>query len=136
INTPEGLITKKVYKGQEPKATVRLVFSGFYEYNEDNNNQIQALGEVLQIKLIERLRELESGVYSLGARAGYSKFPKNRYSFTVSFGCGPENVERLIAATLDEIEKIKTKGADASDVDKFLAEERRTTELQLKQNSF
>ncbi|WP_407431493.1 M16 family metallopeptidase [Arcticibacter sp.] len=136
INTPEGVITKKVYKGQEPKATVRLVFSGFYEYNEDNNNQIQALGEVLQIKLIERLRELESGVYSPGARAGYSKFPKNKYSFTVSFGCAPENVDRLIAATLDEIEKIKSNGADASDVEKFLAEERRTTELQLKQNSF
>jgi len=136
IYTPEGLITKKVYKGQEPKATVRLVFSGGYNYNEDNNNQIQALGEILQIKLIERLRELESGVYSPSARAGYSKFPKNRYSFSVSFGCAPENVERLVAATLDEIAKLKSSGAEMSDIEKFLAEERRSTELQLKQNNF
>lgn len=136
IYTPEGQITKKVFKGQEEKATVRLVFSGFYDYSEDNNNQIQALGEVLQIKLIERLRELESGVYSPSARAGYSKFPKSRYSITVSFGCAPENVDRLIAATLDEISKIKTNGAEASDIEKFLAEERRSTELQMKQNGF
>ncbi|MFD2161629.1 M16 family metallopeptidase [Paradesertivirga mongoliensis] len=136
IVPPAGTLTKTVFKGQEPKATVRLVFSGDYVYNEDNNNQLDALGEVLQIKLIERLREEESGVYSPGARMGYSKYPRNRYSFTVSFGCAPENIDKLVAATLDEINKVKTKGAAAGDIEKFIAEETRSTETQLKQNGF
>ena len=136
IVPPSGKISKTVYKGQEPKATVRLVFSGDYIYNDETNNQLDALGEVLQIKLIERLREEESGVYSPGARMSYMKSPRNRYSFTVSFGSSPENVDKLVAATLDEINKVKTNGAQAADIEKFLAEERRSTETQLKQNGF
>ena len=136
IKTPEGRISKNVYKGQEDKASVRLVFSGDYTYNEQNNNELDALGEVLQIKLIERLREEESGVYSPGAGASYSKFPRNRYSFTVAFGCAPANVDKLVNATLDEINKIKQNGAQAVDVEKYIAEERRSTETQLKQNGF
>jgi zinc protease len=136
IVIPAGKIEKAVYKGQEPKAIVRLVFSGAYTYNKETNNELDALGEVLQIKLIERLREEESGVYSPGARMSYLKYPKNRYSFTVSFGCAPENVDKLVAATLEEINKIKTNGAQAGDIEKFVAEERRSTETQLKQNGF
>ena len=136
IKTPSGKIQKAVYKGQEPKANVRLVFSGDYTYSEDNNNQLDALSSVLNIKLIERLREDEGGVYGVGANASYSKFPKGRYSMTVSFGCAPENVEKLIASTLDEINKIKVNGALTVDIEKFVAEERRTTETQLKDNGF
>lgn len=136
ILPPKGKLNKTVYKGQEEKATVRLVFTGDYTYSEDNNNQLSALSEVLQIKLIERLREEESGVYSPGAFSNYSKYPKNRYSFTVAFGCGPENVNKLIEATMDEISKIKKTGPLSTDIDKFLAEERRTTETQLKDNGF
>ena len=112
------------------------MFSGDYTYNEETNHELDALGEVLQIKLIERLREEESGVYSPGTRMSYSKYPTNRYSFTVAFGCAPENVDKLVNATLDEINKIKTNGAQTGDIEKFIAEERRSTETQLKQNGF
>ena len=136
IKIPAGKIDKKIYKGQEPKANVRLVFSGDYNYNEKNNNQLDALAEVLSIKLIERLREDEGGVYGVGARASYSKQPKERYSMTISFGSAPENVEKLINSTLDEINKIRQNGAQAIDLEKFIAEETRTTETQLKDNGF
>ena len=136
IKIPEGVIAKAVYKGQEPKATVRLVFSGDFTYTKDNNNQIDALAEVLNIKLIERLREDEGGVYGVSASASQSKFPRNRYTLNISFGCAPENVEKLIASTLDEINKLKTNGALAVDIQKFVAEETRSTETQLKTNNF
>ncbi|MFA6945733.1 MAG: insulinase family protein [Pedobacter sp.] len=136
IQVPAGKIDKKVYKGQEPKASVRLVFSGGYTYSEKHNNQLNALAEVLTIKLIERLREDEGGVYGVGARASYTKFPKSRYTFSILFGCAPENVEKLISSTLDEINKIRQHGAQATDIEKFLAEENRTTETQLKDNGF
>lgn len=136
IKIPAGKLDKKIYKGQEPKASVRLVFSGDHVYNEKNNNQLDALAEVLSIKLIERLREDEGGVYGVGARASYSKLPQGRYTMTISFGSAPENVEKLIASTLDEINKIRQNGAQAVDLEKFVAEETRTTETQLKENNF
>jgi zinc protease len=136
IHIPTGLIEKKVYKGSDPKATVRLVFSGEYVYNESNNLQLEALGQVLQIKLTERLREKESGVYSPSTRASYVKYPANRYSINISFGCAPDNVEKLIASTMDEINKIKTNGAETVDTQKIIAEDTRTKEIQLKENGY
>jgi zinc protease len=136
IHVPEGKLDKKVYKGQEQKSTVRLMFSGVYQYNEDENNLLDALSSVLDIKLIERLREDESGVYGVGSRASYSKYPENRYTFSISFGCSPDNVDKLINSALDEIKKIRDSGATQVDVEKILAEERRVTEVQLKENGF
>jgi zinc protease len=136
IKAPKGKIDKKFYKGQEPKANVRLIFSGDYTYNESDNNQLEALAEVLNIKLIERLREDEGGVYGVGARATYTKQPAGRYSVSISFASAPENVDKLINSTLDEINKIKQNGSQAVDLEKFLAEETRTTETQLKDNNF
>lgn len=136
IEPPAGLITKTVNKGVGDKSTVQLVFSGDYDYNEANNIQVDALEEVLNIKLIERLREQESGVYAPGVRASYHKIPGGRYTFTISFGCAPENVDKLINATMEEIAKIKQNGALPADIQKFVAEEARSTQQQLKQNVF
>lgn len=97
---------------------------------------MDALKETLQIRLIERLREDEGGVYSPGVRMGLSKLPQGRYSFMVTFGCAPENVEKLIASSLDEIEKIKTDGPAQVHIDKFKAETQRSIETGVKTNGF
>lgn len=136
IQPPAGQITKIVHKGIGDKATVQLVFSGDYTYNSLNNVQMDALEAILQIKLTERLREQESGVYSPGVRADYVKIPDGRYSFNIFFGCAPENVDKLIAATLDEINKIKQNGATQTDIEKFVSEDIRSSEVQLRQNIF
>ena len=45
-------------------------------------------------------------------------------------------MDKLIAATLDEINKIKQNGPEAVDVQKFHAETTRSIEVDLKENSF
>lgn len=136
INIPSGVITKTVYKGTEPKATVDMVFSGPFDYSFANKLKMDALKETLQIRLLERLREDESGVYSPSARVNYSKLPEERYSLIISFGCAPQNADKLIASALDEIEKIKKDGPPQVNVDKFRAENQRTMEISLKTNGF
>jgi len=136
IHPSAGAITKDVYKGIGDKSSVQLVFSGDYDYNDNNNLQLDALNEVLNIKLIERLREKEGGVYAPGVRVSHTKLPNGRYSITVYFGCAPANVDKLIAATMDEIGKIKQNGPEAVDVQKFQAETTRAIEVDLKENSF
>lgn len=136
IHIPAGQMTKEVHKGIGDKSSVQLVFSGEYDFNPDNNLQVDALNEILNIKLIERLREKEAGVYAPGVRANFVKIPNQRYSIIVYFGCAPANVEKLINATMEEINKIKQNGPEAVDIQKFVAEETRSTEVQLKENSF
>ncbi len=136
IHIPEGGIAKNVYKGSAPQSTVLLVFSGKFDYSPENKVKLDALKETLDIRLLQRLREDESGVYSPGVFQQTSKFPHERYSFVIQFGCAPQNVDKLIASALDEINKLKTDGPLQENVDKWRVEEKTTMETGLKTNSF
>ena len=136
IHAPAGRIEKTVYKGSEPKATVYLVYTGKYNYSPGNDVKMDALKETLEIRLLERLREDESGVYSPGVQENTTILPQQRYSFIIHFGCAPQNVEKLIASTLDEINKLKTEGPPQVNVDKWRSEDKTSFEPQLKTNNF
>jgi len=136
IHAPAGRIEKTVYKGSEPKATVYLVYTGKYDYSPENNVKMDALKETLEIRLLERLREDESGVYSPGVQESTTKLPQQRYSFMIHFGCAPQNAEKLIASTLDEIGKLEKDGPLQENVDKWRAEDKTTFEPALKTNGF
>ncbi|SHG97089.1 M16 family metallopeptidase [Pedobacter caeni] len=136
VNPPVGKISKTVYKGLEDKAAVELYLHGDYEYTPENNIQLEALKAALEIKILERLREKESGVYSPNVGLSVNKLPKSHYYFTISFSCATANVEKLIAAALDEVSKIKGSGATADDIKKFKSEEQRQMELSLRNNNY
>lgn len=131
-----GNVTRIVKKGIEDKAQVRLYFHGDYDYSGDNNLQLSALSDVLEFKVLERLREKESGVYSPNVGVSYEKLPNSYYNLTISFSCAPANVDKLVNAALDEIEKIKKEGATAVDIEKFRAESTRAMEVSLRENNF
>lgn len=136
IHIPVGRISQAVHKGNDNKAIVRLVFSGDYTFNAADNIQLSALGSVLQYRMTERIRETEGGTYTPQAGVSYSKYPRNRYSFTVAFTCAPGNVEKLIAAANEEINKLKKQGPPPDDIQKFVAEETRSREINLRSNPF
>ncbi|HEV2355253.1 MAG TPA: insulinase family protein [Puia sp.] len=136
IHIPAGRIIKNVYKGSEPKSTVVMVFSGPFDYNPLNEVKMDALKETLEIRLLQRLREEESGVYSPGVFDNTTKYPQPRFSFIIQFGCSPQNAPRLIASALDEVGKLKASGPSQENVDKWRAEDKTATETQLKTNSF
>lgn len=136
VYPPKGKVSKTVYKGLEDKATVQLFFHGDYEYNVNNNIQLEALKSALEIKILERLREKESGVYSPGVSLSVDKFPTAHYYFVISFNCAKANVDKLINAALEEVNAVKNNGATADDISKFKSEEQRQEELSLRENGF
>lgn len=135
-NPPKGTVSKTVYKGLEDKANVKLYFHDDYEYTAANNVQLDAVKAALENKILERLREKESGVYSPNVTLSVAKYPTAHYYFTISFSCATANVEKLIAAALEEVKAIKTNGATAEDITKFKSEENRQTELNLRDNGY
>ena len=82
IHIPSGRLNKKVFKGSENKATVKMVFSGRYRYSPEANLLMNALKEVLEIKVTQHLREDESEVYSPSVEVNYVRNPTARYRFT------------------------------------------------------
>jgi zinc protease len=136
IHIPEGKLTKKVFKGTENKATVRLIFSGAYRYSPENNLFLKALGSILQIKVLQHLREDESEVYNPSVQTSYSEYPQSRYAVSVFFGCAPKNVDHLIDMVEKEMATLREQGPAADDIGKFKAEYVKNVELALKDNSF
>jgi zinc protease len=131
---PEGKINKVVYAGSEPKSSVVLEFSGTYDFSAKNNKTMDALKEIIQISLLQRLREQENGAYSPYTIVSYRKVPEQRFGLSIRFYCAPENVDKLVAAALDEVNKIKLHGPDTESLEKFKAEDRRNRELKLKED--
>lgn len=136
INPPTGKVSKAVKKGLEDKVTVQLVFHDKYTYNAENNVMLDALKASLDIKITERLRKKESGVYSPGVSLSVQKYPTAQYFFTISFNCAKANVEKLINAALEEVAAFKQNGVTAEDLQKFKSEELRQEELSLRENAF
>jgi zinc protease len=101
-----------------------------------NRIKMDALKESLQIRLLERLREDESGVYTPSTRISMSKYPQGRFNFTVQFSCAPENTDKLIASALDEIGILKKQGPPDVDLEKFKAETMRSLESASSTNGF
>jgi zinc protease len=136
IHIPSGKMDKTVYGGNEDKATVRLVYSGDYRYSPLANMQLQALGQILQIKLLQHLREDEGEVYSPQVQTIYNKFPKNRYALVVTFGCAPRNADLLSAMVQQEMDSLRLRGPLPEDVLKYKVAYTKNLELALKDNGF
>lgn len=118
MRTVKGVIKKEVKKGSEPKSFISLTFAGETPYSEDAQLKLQALTEVMNIKLIETLREDMGGIYGGGMRGSVNKLPYSNYQIGVSLPCGPENVDKLIKATFAEIDKVKANGPTEADLNK------------------
>ncbi len=133
---PKGDFKKVVRKGNDPKSNVVIEYFGETVYNEKEALAFHALGEVLEIKLTEQLRENESGVYGISAYGDISKIPYCSYNFSISFPCGPKNTEKLITSALREVEKIIKNGPEEKDITKFKEAALLERKEQLKTNSF
>lgn len=131
-----GIHRKDILKGTEDKAKVDIIYTGETVYSEKEDLAMQALGEILTIKLIEELREKEGGVYGASAYGGLNKIPYGSYSFAISYPTNPASVDKLIDLTLAEIEKIKKNGPEAKDLDKFKEGEMTDYTNSLKENGY
>jgi zinc protease len=133
---PKGVAKKTVAKGSEPKARVSLAFHGNETWSRDTANDMRMLGEVLRMRLREILREDMGGVYGVSAGGSIARRPKKEFTFSVAFGCAPENVEKLEKAAFDEIKAIQNGGIGADYIGKIKQLRRREHETNLKENGY
>ncbi|MDN2709286.1 insulinase family protein [Janthinobacterium sp. SUN118] len=113
-----GVVKKDVYMGSEPKSNISITFNGDVAYSDEQKLTLQALGEVLNLKVIEVLREKMGMIYGGGFETTMGQHPYGHYSVALSLPTGPENVDKVIAAAFAEISKMKTDGPSASDLEK------------------
>jgi zinc protease len=136
IRPVRGVVKQEIRKGKEAKSNITAIYSGEAPWSDNAALRLQALIEVLNIKLLEKLREDLSGVYGAGAYGQLSKNPYNNYMITISIPCGPENVDKLIKATDEEIQALKKNGPTAADLNKVKETWIKQHREDLKENSY
>jgi zinc protease len=134
--TPTGVITKQVEKGIEPKSQTAILFTGPFEYTQEQRVAITAMTKILSTRLLEKIREDLGGTYSISASPSYARLPIPTYTISIGFGSDPKRLDDLIARVYEEIEKLKADGP----TEKQVADEReallRDFETNSKQNGY
>ncbi len=135
IDPPPGLEDKAVYFGIEPRSTTILIFAGDLEWNREEALTIALMGEILQIRLREEIREELGGTYGVSVSATTSSVPDSEYQVYAYFGSDPDRVEELFAAIQRELTWL-IDGGEQKYLDTAKEIFRSSREEQVEENSF
>jgi len=134
VRPPKGISERTVRKGTEPKAQTVLQFYGDFSYSWENRFALNALRELLDIRLREAIREEKGGTYGVGVGANGSSIPYSTYFVSINFGSAPERVDELTSRMWAVLDSVAAYGASTADVAKIKEIFLRTHETNLKQN--
>lgn len=123
-----------VNKGKEQKSLIIAFYTGELPYSEDLDLKAQAMSEVLNIRIIEELREKIQGIYGGGTFGGLEKYPYANYNFVLQLPCGPQKVDTLIKAVRKEFADIAAKGPDTSHLNKVKKQWLEQHKIRMKEN--
>jgi zinc protease len=137
LNFPAESSTAKVEKGREPKS--ETVISFFADPpGDDPMEQERALAatDVLEIALRDILREELGQTYTVSVGLAQN-LPQRGGGYTqVSFGASPENIEKMTARVLQEVEKMQKDGPSEDLVNRAKETARRGYETSLRTNNY
>ena len=136
VRPPVGVVEKTVEKGIEPKSQTAIVFTGPFEYDPSHRTTLRAMSHILQMRLLDSIREELGGTYTISVNGNGQKIPRQEYQVSIQFGGDPQRVDVLLKRVFEEIEKLKTNGP----TEKEIADEKeallREFETSSKQNGF
>ena len=135
VRPQKGKVDINVNKGTEAKSLILTFYTGEIPYSEDLDLKAQAVSEVLNIKIIEDLREKIQGIYTGGIYARLTKIPYQHYSFVLQLPCGPAKIDTLIFAANQEIENLKKNGPSIEDLNKVKQQWLEQNKTAMKENN-
>ena len=134
VRPVQGKHEVDVYRGKEPKALILSIYSGEVPYSESLDLKAQAISEILNIRIIENLREKIQGIYGGGIPVQFQKLPYSHYDFFLQLPCGPEKVDTLIKAANAEIESIIKNGPSKENLEKVKKQWKEQHKVDIKEN--
>ena len=111
IDPPMGIEDHVVKSGVEPRSRTVLVFAGDMEWSREEALTLTVAGEMLGIRLRERVREELGGTYSIYVDAeGSQLLPDPEYQVAIIFGSDPSRADELFGEVMAEIVWLRAGG--------------------------
>jgi len=136
IKPPKGIVEKTVSKGQDNQCQVYINFHGDFIYSKQNVLHINTISSILSTRLLEEIREKESGVYTIGAYPRVKQFPSPSYDIIIFFSSDPEREAELTDKVFDIINGFKLDALTENDIKTAVEKEKREFETNLRENSY
>ena len=136
LDPPAGVVDEVVRSGLEPRSRTILVYAGDMDWSRREALTIDVTGEILGIRLRERVREALGGTYSIGVNtAGNQLLPDPEYQVYVLFGSDPDRAEELRDEVFDQIDWLQM-GGEQKYLDTAKELFRTTRQEQIRDNGF
>ena len=135
IDPPPGIEERIVRQGIDERSMTQIAFAGDMEWSREASLELSALGEMLQIRLRERVREELGGTYSIGIGASTSDLPDPEYRITVWFSSDPDRADELFEEVLIGVDWAR-EGAEQMYLNTAKEILRSSREEQLRRNGF
>jgi zinc protease len=133
---PAGAIEKIIKKGVESKSQTTLILSGTKDWNREKEFVAEVMLDVLRIKLREKIREDLGGTYGVRIAGNFSRYPRERYQISISFGSNPDRVEELTTEIFTQLDSLRNFGTDLVHLEKVKEMHLNELETNLKENDF
>ena len=131
-----GQIDKTVRKGIAPQSQTAILMGGVAPWSREEAYQLSSLGEVLEMRLLDRLRESLGGTYSVSVNAQFSRTPRQEWQLVISYGSAPEKADSMFAAVKQELDSLRRVPPSAAEVERVREQQRRELEVARKQNGY
>lgn len=110
IDPPMDLVDHTVRSGIEPRSITGVFFAGDADWSRQDALTLRTAGEMLQIRLRERLREELGGTYFVSVNANLQSLPDPEYRISIYFGSDPDRKDELFSEIIEEIEWLRDGG--------------------------
>ena len=120
IRTPVKSAVLEVKKGAEPKSLVLMSFSGNAPVSDIEQIRLQILIEVMNLRIMDVLREKKTLIYSGGMNGALAYVPYEQFSVRAVLPGAPQNVNAIVAAMEQEIRTLQATGPTPSEMAKVM----------------
>ena len=103
---------------QQPKVSVRYIFSGDVDYTMQNRLNMTFLTQALNARYLESIREEKGGTYGVSVWGSLSYVPTPTYTMNIQFDTNDQMADELCEIIIKEIEEIAANGPKTEDIEK------------------
>ncbi|MBL0169152.1 MAG: insulinase family protein [Gemmatimonadaceae bacterium] len=131
-----GRIDKTVRKGVAPQSQTAVLLAGADAWSREQAYILSSVGEVLEMRLNDRLREALGGTYSVGINTAFSRRPRAEWQVVINYGSAPEKADTMFAAVRQELDSLRRVPPTAAELERVREQQRRELEVARKQNNW
>ena len=136
LKIPKNIVKEKVIKGVDKKATVTLIFPYNFKYGYEEKTLYNSFSQILNIALIEDIREKIGGVYSISSRTSLSPNNYGEDKMVISYSCDISRVDEIEKAVLQSLESLLYKDIDKEKINSVVKNYELSYNTEMKENSF